>query len=274
MPSSDHRELVGRERAVPARDRERRCPPVRHTRRPVRRTTGYPAAGSTALGSAPRSRPGVRRCSSTGRTCRGPRAGRRAWPSPSRGSPRSCGDRPPRRRSRCRAGSRRARSWTARSRACARGGCPAARSSVGRSRGARGVELAAPGAQLAVQEAVARGRSRRVRRAAGSTACSSARISASSRLSDAQAVGGELRVLAGCGPARRPSTNSITKKAVPVTSAAAVSSTKSTARGTGTAVPRSAEITRCSRRMSCALESTWPSGGRRSTSGMRAPSMR
>ena len=41
---------------------------------------------------------------------------------------------------------------------------------------------------------------------------------------------------------------------------------------TGTALSARAEITRCSRRMSCALESTCPSGGRRTISGARAPS--
>ena len=36
-------------------------------------------------------------------------------------------------------------------------------------------------------------------------------------------------------------------------------------RGTGTSVPASAASTVCSRAMSCAVGSTWPSGGRRST---------
>jgi hypothetical protein len=40
--------------------------------------------------------------------------------------------------------------------------------------------------------------------------------------------------------------------------------TASTA-GTGTAVPASAEMTRCSRTMSCAVAATVPTGGRRST---------
>ncbi len=64
----------------------------------------------------------------------------------------------------------------------------------------------------------------------------------------------------------------MTKNTVPVTRPASVSSTTSTVRGTGTAVPARAEITRCSRRMSCALERTCPSGGRRTMSGVRVPS--
>ena len=43
------------------------------------------------------------------------------------------------------------------------------------------------------------------------------------------------------------------------------SSHSSSASGTGTGVSCSALITRCSRRMSCAVASTWPSGGRRTT---------
>jgi hypothetical protein len=35
--------------------------------------------------------------------------------------------------------------------------------------------------------------------------------------------------------------------------------------GTGTAVPESAEITRCSRAMSCAVAASSPTGGRRRT---------
>ena len=45
-----------------------------------------------------------------------------------------------------------------------------------------------------------------------------------------------------------------------------------TATGTGTGLVARAEITRCSRRMSWALESTWPRGGRRTISGRAAPS--
>ena len=46
---------------------------------------------------------------------------------------------------------------------------------------------------------------------------------------------------------------------------------RATGTGTGTSVPASALSTRYSRLMSCAVGSTWPSGGRRSTSGA-APS--
>jgi hypothetical protein len=70
-----------------------------------------------------------------------------------------------------------------------------------------------------------------------------------------------------------PATCSMTKNTVPVTSARSVSSTTATVRGTGI-VPARAVMTRCSRRMSCALDSTCPSGGRRTTSGSAAPSTR
>ena len=144
-------------------------------------------------------------------------------------------------------------------------------SSVGRLAGARGIQLPLPGRELAREVAVGttevgEAHGRRIdgvqRRRGGRPARGSAR-----------AAPRACRRRSACGGrAPRPGARSIRKKSVPVTSRSAESSTRSIAVGTGTALPRSAEMTRCSRRMSCALESTWPSGGRRRMSGSRAPS--
>ena len=170
---ADHRELEAGEGATVYQVSSARS-------RPVARRSGaraQPPTGSRARRGLRRSGcPSLPTPASRGRTARGRRAGHRAWPSPSRGPP-APGRGRPARRSRCPAGSRRARPTPA-ARAGTSVGQPPRRGRRSRApRGSATRPAAGPPADLARRGSPPRRPKSARPTSAGSTRCSAARAS-------------------------------------------------------------------------------------------------